>query len=325
MFLSAPKELSLNHVDDFLRFEWCECCGHTSSFYGGNRYNEIEMDMTMVGFQVGDYFRYEYDFDVTTTTIKLTVIDEILSEKMAVMLLAKNEMPEHKCTFCGDGADHINIEQYVTFACDQCFKKEENDEIEWLPTVNSPRMGICEYKVDGVIDLKLPFRVNDEDDDSGSGRYSNNWEENAKLIADDFDSAFDLFNLSDDDLLDIQKELLAPMSLPSLEELREEDGVDLFLAECEEMKPMSEDEMMQFIEDGDFDLNSYAKHLSEIVEIFNGLTPDEAEGFDLSEIYNSYELVQRNQHLFAKDDGLSKRSERVSKLMQLFGGDEDFD
>jgi len=329
LLFSAPKELSLDQVDDFLRYEWCECCGHMSSFYSGRGHDEIEMDMHVASFIVGDTFRYEYDFG-STTRIKLTVVDEILSEEKAVMLLAKNEIPEHKCTFCGDEADHIYFDwQVETYACDQCSEKEENEEFDWLPVVNSPRMGICGYTGEGGFNLKPPFRdvdlkspfSIDEDDDFDVGGIFRKF---AELTGGDL--ANDLLGLSEEGFLDFQNELLDYVGLPSLEELREDGDVNEFLVECEEMKPMSEAQLMQFIEDGDFyDLNAYAKHLEDVIEILNGLTPEEAEGFDFSEIYATHEVVQKNAHLFAKDDGLSKRSELVSKVLQLFGGDEDFD
>ena len=179
LFFSTPKDLMLEQVDDtYSGMNGVNVA--IISFYAGRSYDEIEMDRSVASFKVGDTFRYEYDFG-STTRIKLTVVAEIFSELEFVMPLAKNEKPEHKCTFCGDEADNIYSNwPNVVCACDEC---SENEEFDWLPIVNSPRMGVCGYTGEGGFNLKPPFRNVDVDDDFGGDRNAKNWKENAELIA----------------------------------------------------------------------------------------------------------------------------------------------
>jgi len=143
LLFSAPKTSTLDEVDRLLRRVWCECCGHMSGFFMG-QYDEIDIDRKLSSFGIKSTFRYDYDFG-STTSLKLTIVDEVKSDKKGVQLLGRNKMPEHKCTFCDDEADYIDSYS-DDFACEKCHKKEEDDDSYWRRTANSPRMGVCGYE-----------------------------------------------------------------------------------------------------------------------------------------------------------------------------------
>jgi len=159
LLFSAPKTSTLDDVDDLLRDVWCECCGHLSGFFEGH-YDEIDMYERLSSFIIGDTFRYAYDFG-STTSLKLSIIDEMFSTDERVRLLGRNKMPEYKCTFCDDEADYINRDWSTEeFACEKCYEEKIDDEDYWLPTANSPRMGVCGYEGEGTgMSLKFMDRA----------------------------------------------------------------------------------------------------------------------------------------------------------------------
>ncbi|XRO76575.1 hypothetical protein ACO3VM_07285 [Methanocaldococcus sp. 10A] len=97
---------------------------------------------------VGDKFSYTYDFG-SSTEIDLKVIDE--RKGIGFRILARNLPIEFKCKICGKKAEWIYPMNFDTY-CDECAKKyakkkgyDEADEL-FLPIVNSPRCGVCEYE-----------------------------------------------------------------------------------------------------------------------------------------------------------------------------------
>ncbi len=170
MDVEIKATATLEVLDDFLRQEWLECCGHLSAFY-------IDEDTFMVPFahgmgpvglfadpnersmkaklggilSKGIRFQHTYDFG-TSTDLKLRVVDErqgrIGSE--SVRLLSQNEAPVWECEVCGEEASWIctfcMYERENPFYCEDHSEDHDCEEPEMLlPVVNSPRMGMCGY------------------------------------------------------------------------------------------------------------------------------------------------------------------------------------
>jgi len=161
---------TLEKLDDFLRGEWLECCGHLSDFdidgitytvtssYGMGPLsvfadpNERTMKVKLGEIlRKGSRFQHTYDFG-TSTELKLRVVDErhgrIGSE--SVRLLSQNEAPVWECEVCGEDASWIctfcMYERQNPFYCELHSEDHDCDEPEMLlPVVNSPRMGMCGY------------------------------------------------------------------------------------------------------------------------------------------------------------------------------------
>ncbi len=163
MHLEMPNTATLTDLDDFLRNQWLECCGHLSAFtIGAESYasmvdptwgmDDQPMDKVKLGkvLEVGQQFEHEYDFG-TTTELKLKVVAE--REGMAVngnpvQILAQNEAPEIKCEECGELATQVCsqcIYDGTGWLCDDCAEDHECGEDMLLPVVNSPRVGMCAY------------------------------------------------------------------------------------------------------------------------------------------------------------------------------------
>ena len=158
---------TLEELDDFLRGEWLECCGHLSAFYvDRDTYmvptsgmfgslgdpDERTMQVELGGIlSKGSRFQHTYDFG-TSTELKLRVVDEreghIGSE--SVRLLSQNEAPVWECEVCDEDASWIctfcMYERQNPFYCELHAEDHDCDEPEMLlPVVNSPRMGMCGY------------------------------------------------------------------------------------------------------------------------------------------------------------------------------------
>jgi hypothetical protein len=170
MDVEMKATATLKKLDDFLRGEWLECCGHLSDFeidgitytvpnpYGNGPLGmfagpyERTMKVKVGGIlSKGTRFAHTYDFG-TSTELKLRVVDEregrIGSE--SVRLLSQNEAPVWECEVCGENASWIctfcMYERENPFYCELHAENHECDEPEMLlPVVNSPRMGICAY------------------------------------------------------------------------------------------------------------------------------------------------------------------------------------
>jgi Plasmid pRiA4b ORF-3-like protein len=158
---------TLEELDDFLRGEWLECCGHLSAFYvdrdtymvptsgmfeslgdPDERTMEVELGEIL---RKGSRFQHTYDFG-TSTDLKLRVADErpgrIGSQR--VRLLSQNEAPVWECEVCGEDASWIctfcMYERQNPFYCELHSEDHDCEESEMLlPVVNSPRMGMCGY------------------------------------------------------------------------------------------------------------------------------------------------------------------------------------
>src|SRR5258708_4854280 len=158
MHVAVPLTAPLSKLDDFLRHTWLECCGHLSAFeIAGKRYASEPMDEEIsMGarlsevLEVGMKFFYKYDYG-SATALVLTVVALRRQglPNCAVELLARNEAPHVSCQRCSiPPATQICTEcawNGEGWLCETCAVAHEyGDEIR-LPSVNSPRVGVCAY------------------------------------------------------------------------------------------------------------------------------------------------------------------------------------
>jgi hypothetical protein len=154
---------SLDLLDGFLRNIWLECCGHLSEFtIGGEHYSSGPpldtmlpwMEMMESGsmeepinqvLQVKDTFDYCYDFGSTTRLRGKVFASRRGAIPEPVRLLARNNPYKFPCSECGKPATEICLE-CNEFFCERCSSKHDGD---YLPVVNSPRMGVCAYTGQG--------------------------------------------------------------------------------------------------------------------------------------------------------------------------------
>jgi len=166
MYISVEKSAKLKDLDNFIRDVWVECCGHLSCFniknkvYGEGKTNDDiwnsydgNMNKKLKDLvQIKSVFEYEYDFG-STTYITIKVIDEFvdIKTKNIIEILARNNEPIVQCDECGKKAKYDFEDAYegvTKYLCDECIKNyDEDDEnyIEELEYVNSPRFGVCDY------------------------------------------------------------------------------------------------------------------------------------------------------------------------------------
>ena len=156
MHLEVPAKLQLLELDSFLRGIWLECCGHLSAFtvgnttYSSDSMGDFDDDMEIaLGrlFLPGMRFRHEYDFG-TTTELALKVVSEGEMAGRDIRVLARNDAPVLPCGECGSPAAETCMECSWGgngLLCDECAAKHACGEEMFLPMVNSPRTGICDY------------------------------------------------------------------------------------------------------------------------------------------------------------------------------------
>ncbi len=162
--VELKQKASLLELDQFLRNIWLECCGHLSMFIiQGEHYmipSPIDNDPFDLGnksmdvqaskvLQVGLKFNHEYDFG-TSTYLTLNVISERESRfNSSIRLLSRNNLHDWHCCKCDNAATWVNTQDIYDsenpFYCDAHMKKHPDNDYAFLPTVNSPRMGMCGY------------------------------------------------------------------------------------------------------------------------------------------------------------------------------------
>ncbi|OLP16393.1 hypothetical protein BST81_21640 [Leptolyngbya sp. 'hensonii'] len=146
---------ALKDLDDYLRAIWLECCGHMSQFsLGGGFAREVGKRRKISDiFTPGVELTHIYDFGTSSETIvKCAGVREgkPLTTK-AIVLMARNSMPEYPCITCGKPATHLCMEcliedQTEGTLCDEHTQDHPHDDYgEPIPLVNSPRMGMCGY------------------------------------------------------------------------------------------------------------------------------------------------------------------------------------
>jgi hypothetical protein len=166
LHLEVPATATLYDLDDFLRNIWLECCDHLSQFnFKKAKYSGAAFDDFGGGFEEEDEnmdiklgkiltpkltFDYEYDFG-STTKLGLKVVSDRVGKapkEKPIRLLARNEAPATPCGTCGSPASFVNSNcswEPDSWVCNQCLKKQDEDEEMFLPVVNSPRVGVCAY------------------------------------------------------------------------------------------------------------------------------------------------------------------------------------
>ena len=150
LLLEARAGTPLKHLDTLLRETWLECCGHMSAFYVGGGELPMGGKIGTVLPRTRSGFTYEYDFG-TTTELKGQVVSTRKGclGRVPIRLLARNDSLEWQCSACSRAAViicPICVHEGDCLFCDA--HAEEHpcaDEEVYLPVVNSPRMGVCEY------------------------------------------------------------------------------------------------------------------------------------------------------------------------------------
>ena len=171
LHLEMPATATLQHLDNFLRHIWLECCGHLSAFTIEGRKrstppsleelmatdwrdpDEVEMEEEVSNlFKKDMKLSYEYDFG-STTHLSLKVVGEregAIVKPNDVHVLARNDPPHIPCGRCHQAAatiiDMENSYDESGWLCARCAEEMELSEDEMtLPVVNSPRTGVCGY------------------------------------------------------------------------------------------------------------------------------------------------------------------------------------
>ena len=146
IYLVIDENLSLLHIDQFLRDIWLECCGHLSAFkIKGKFYQDYSMNTRLKDIlSVNNKFEYEYDFG-STTYLNLEVVDiiQVPVSFSQIEIMARNNEVKHYCQICGAEAEYYNYEN-DQWECKRCIDKN-NDIISKFDYCNSPRDGVCCY------------------------------------------------------------------------------------------------------------------------------------------------------------------------------------
>ncbi|MCY4370481.1 MAG: hypothetical protein OXF41_13970 [bacterium] len=170
LHLEMPMDLDLLDLDRFLRDIWLECCGHLSSFdISGVTYRSLEIDplepfggrppenMQFAGhrvLQTGKRFKYEYDFGTTTELALRVVSEQAVKLGKSIRLLAINDPPRLVCHSCKSASADVictecSMESFPSLdrghLCIVCLGRHDCDDMEYLPVINSPRVGMCGY------------------------------------------------------------------------------------------------------------------------------------------------------------------------------------
>ena len=180
MFLQIPGNYTLKKIDEFLRNEWLECCGHLSVFNIDGVEYDVDPSSTEYSspksmnhkisrvLKEGMVFTHEYDFG-TTTTLKLSVKAAPVppvAPKKGIVVLAVHDKIRFNCDVCGGEATKVcgycSIYTDGSLLCDKCSKEHpcivENGDDALLDAVQSPRVGLCAYEF-GPTSLHRPWNT----------------------------------------------------------------------------------------------------------------------------------------------------------------------
>jgi len=147
IYLSIDENLSLIHIDQFMRDIWLECCGHLSAFkISGKFYQDYSMNTKLKDIlAVNEKFEYEYDFGSTTyLTLEVVDIIKVPASFSQIEIIARNHEVKHLCEICGTDAGYFNYEN-DQWQCKKCIDKD-SDMISKFNYCNSPRDGVCCYE-----------------------------------------------------------------------------------------------------------------------------------------------------------------------------------
>jgi len=158
LYAAVKADAALRHIDNFIRKEWVECCGHASLFLidgieytsntrilPGKSMNAAVADVMKQGVPV----EYEYDIG-TPTDLRVEIIGRIplMQRREKVLYLAQNYMPKYRCVRCGRRAELVARPDGGPIAenviCARC-SREASEIGRYLPLLNSPRTGVCGY------------------------------------------------------------------------------------------------------------------------------------------------------------------------------------
>lgn len=177
IIIEINEKATLRELDSFIRDIWVECCGHLSSFIVGNiNYDIIPNDefcsdddflasifgRTQVksmdyklkdALEVGQKFKYEYDYGSTTELTLKVDRHRVGGKKLDndVEILSRNNPPQFICQNCRKNKakwitpEGISFDNNI-FWCDECLENGEDIPEYVLPICNSPRMGVCAYE-----------------------------------------------------------------------------------------------------------------------------------------------------------------------------------
>ncbi len=149
LHVEGRDSASLEQLDSLLREVWLECCGHMSAFRLGG--TELSKRSPLGSLQrKGVAFQYEYDFGSTTALRgKVLGYREGSLGRNVLRVLARNTPLKLTCASCDAPA---------TLVCPFCIDSDPclfckthapqhacAEEDVFMPTVNSPRMGVCGY------------------------------------------------------------------------------------------------------------------------------------------------------------------------------------
>ncbi len=153
--LEMTGSATLQHLDNYLRAIWLECCGHLSQFsVGGWRGEEIALQRKIsTVFQLGIDLTHIYDFGTSSETMitPIATREGKPITKRPIALLVRNQMPESACIECQQPAEWFCLECLIEAnvmgtLCDTHAKIHAHaDYGDPIRLVNSPRLGMCGY------------------------------------------------------------------------------------------------------------------------------------------------------------------------------------
>lgn len=171
LYISIDANATLKDLGQFLRDIWVECCGHLSMFrIDGKNYESEVDDRSIFGKVENDMnvklkdvvavnykIQYEYDFG-STTYLEIKVIDKLRCSNKGkkIEIIGRNNEPQVKCAYCGQSAVYYDYEN-EDYLCDNCYENHSEDDemIEEVGYVNSPRAGVCGYE--GSKEDEVPY------------------------------------------------------------------------------------------------------------------------------------------------------------------------
>lgn len=174
LHIIVNKKCKLQHLDNYLREIWCECCNHLSIFElyvdsdvittSDNKKKKIKLvpfsmelpkkDM-IAKYGIGSKIIYTYDMG-STTTIYIQIGGELNGKKKNndVEIVYRNNKPLIKCDKCSKKARFFKIDIPLCKLCGKKSNKDndskscdsDDDDDDLLKIVNSPRTGVCGYE-----------------------------------------------------------------------------------------------------------------------------------------------------------------------------------
>lgn len=149
LYVEGREAATLQQLDSLLRRVWLECCGHMSAFRLGRA--ELSKRSPLASLPPkGIAFEYDYDFG-STTSLRGKVLGQREGSRgrNAIRLLARNAPPKLTCAACDRPAAVVCPFCIDSGPCLFCATHAPQhpcaEEEVFMPTVNSPRMGVCGY------------------------------------------------------------------------------------------------------------------------------------------------------------------------------------